>query len=351
MKKRILALLLALVFVFALAACGSGSGTQDDDPVRRPKPSDSGDEPSGESPAATSERPAPPTPDRPGSSKPTGIDSKKAAYGMYEKLTTRTRNIGSDEIEAGEQYDMDMNMYMDMSIEFDMDSFTEMLLDEISLEDLAEMGMTIEEVIELVFDEIGFTNPMEMSLAMFSNTAFKSEGDTFQYAMVSETIMSFLGMTESTTIETYSDGNVAYIIEDGYKTEISMWELMDEIWDMTGSFMPDFDEMDIYDYDIRTIGSDTLITIMITGSALDEFAEEMISAMDEADVYGFYLNDVELTILVDKDENPKEMSMYLYFEIEMDIEGLVCYAIAECEIEMVFNKYGSGVVVDLSKII
>ncbi|MDR0491227.1 MAG: hypothetical protein LBH28_08305 [Oscillospiraceae bacterium] len=334
MKKKILAILLALTLIVALAACATKPPAVDagndatvksetDKTIETNETSDdSGDSGGSGSSVGNGDSVAPLL---------AGINSKKAAFEVYKELVGNVKGTDNS-VGLNKQYDMDMLMKLDMSIEFDFDA-------------LAGFGVTAEDM-----EELGGGSSMDAGMEMSANIKFKAiDDDTFECYMTSEMNMNYSGMEQTTKAEAYSDGKSAYTIVNGEKHEIDLSELKQSMADTFGNFMPELEEFDISDFKVESKDDDTLISIVLAGSAIDKFMEKLATPLGAVGVGKVSVGDVSLSILMDKDRNPKEMKMDFDYSVEMGALGAV--ATADCSTVITFNEFGSGVEIDLSKVI
>jgi len=267
------------------------------------------------------------------------VSSKKDAFSLYSSLNNKVKNIcatnsesDGNDADGAEQYDIDMLQKFAMEATFDEDA-------------LIAMGATRE-----ILEEIGAIGPIEISVSVFTNAKYKAVGDSFQYSASIETNRSALGSEESEFSEIYSDGEKAYVFEDGIKSEIDMADLEDMIIDNYSKFLPDLAESDILDYKTEIIGDDTVISIYISGDVISEIMEKSGGGVLDSSVDEVEFDSLTLSLRMDKDGIPKNVNTGFTLSFSMVSNGIPVSSKVYYTSDIVFNKYGSGVEVDLSRI-
>jgi len=177
------------------------------------------------------------------------------------------------------------------------------------------------------------------SLEVNGNIKVKIDGEETHSSIVMD--MGVMGR-----MEMYSDGERVYCSMNGQEMEIETGNVMEQI---QGSLnLPQFEEDAIKSCEITEDGENTKMLIVIDGETLTSFVAESMSAMlgEVADSQGMEIYDIEITLVTTKDEIPLSMEM----KMEMDMTVMENTMKMVTEITYIFNKVGSGVEVDLSKL-
>ena len=289
MVKKALAILLVCATLTLFAAC-----TEKHDFAAPYAPTDT---------SAAATPPASPSPDgsaTPAQEEPSPEpepvkDEKELAYDAYTLFAERlTVQEGSDS-----QYDIDMNIKMDMTLDG---------------------------------ESIG-TSDVDANIKMIVS------GETTQYSMT-------MDMGELGAMEMYTDGDKTYYAINGVEQEIDMAQMEAQI--SSSVSIAGFEKDAIKTTTTETIGTDTKTTIEIDGKAIsgfvmDALVDQLKALGGEAEVA---ISDVVVTIMSDAAGTPKAMGME--FEMIMTIDG--AELIMNAGYDFTFNKFGSGVEIDFSKL-
>ena len=177
------------------------------------------------------------------------------------------------------------------------------------------------------------------SIETSGNIKIKIVGGEMQSSLV-------LDMGEAGQMEMYSDGEKAYCSINGQELEIETGSVFGQVEQSLN--IPQFEKDAIKSYEIKEDGENTKIHLVIDGAELKSFITESLTSLlgETGDAQKLEIYDIEISLVMTKDEIPLSMEMKMGLEM----------TVLENKIKMMsdaiytFNKFDSGVNVDLSKL-
>lgn len=210
------------------------------------------------------------------------------------------------------------------------------IMQRLSLEPGQSGGYDIDMVIGIEMDLDGES----MNVVTSGNVRMIVDGYDVQTIMISETYIDGFTM----------EMELRMTIEDGEYQEISVYvdgvEIPAELFglaELEGMMdnmiaMPEFGEEAIISADIAEIGNTLLITLVIDGEEISDFA--MAAVNDQIDAFGVIdfdmsIGDVVMTITADSDDNPLSMTMDMQMSVTVEDETIGMNMTSE----FVFNSF------------
>ncbi|MCL2747434.1 MAG: hypothetical protein FWE59_02115 [Oscillospiraceae bacterium] len=182
-----------------------------------------------------------------------------------------------------------------------------------------------------------------MTANMFGNIKMKDFGDNIIAYSID---LDMSGMEGGSVIEIVSDGERIYCVVDGEEQSLDQ-SFFDEQLDFAMN-IPDFAMGDMVSWSTEQVGADTETVIHLSGFKMESYLEEILgealAELDDSIVVTY--DDIEMILKTDGNSMPKSM----YINIGMNLTDGTEEADLYVYYGYTYNKIGSGVEIDLSKL-